>query len=112
LTPYDVVEPHLACISEARMGIIGKNFMDGAPDLVVEILSPSTYDRDMGRKAALYAASDVLEYWIVDLEQQNVTVLSLVEGRYQELRPDWPMVRSLVLPEIRLNIPNLFASLH
>ena len=62
----DRVQPDLLFISEERRGIIGEKQVLGAPDLVVEILSPSTAHRDRGIKLDLYARSGVRQYWIVD----------------------------------------------
>ena len=65
-TIFDIVEPDLIFISNARSGILTHENVQGSPDLVVEILSPSTRRRDEGVKLALYDRSDVLEYWVVD----------------------------------------------
>ncbi len=62
----DRVQPDILFVSKERWGIITKNQVLGAPDLVVEILSPSTAHRDRGIKLDLYARRGVREYWIVD----------------------------------------------
>ena len=54
----------------------------GAPDLVVEILSPSTAARDKGYKKDVYEASGVREYWIVNPMDRSVEVYLLVNGRF------------------------------
>lgn len=64
--------------------IIGSHHIDGAPDLVVEVLSPSTYDRDMTVKMAAYARAGVKEYWIVEPEARRVAV-HLLKGDAYEL---------------------------
>ena len=64
--------------------IIGSHHIDGAPDLVVEVLSPSTYDRDMTVKMAAYARAGVKEYWIVEPEARRVAV-HLLKGDTYEL---------------------------
>ncbi|MGN6358954.1 MAG: Uma2 family endonuclease, partial [Thermomicrobiales bacterium] len=53
-------------------------------DLVVEIVSPDTPERDHVEKREDYAVAGVTEYWIVDPRQQTITVLALHEGQYQE----------------------------
>jgi Uma2 family endonuclease len=62
----DRVQPDLLFVSNERWGIIKEKQILGAPDLVVEILSPSTAHRDRGIKLDLYARRGVREYWIVD----------------------------------------------
>ncbi len=71
----DVVQPDLSFISNERAHIITEENVQGAPDLVVEILSPSTADRDLTFKRALYARHGVQEYWLVDTDAKTVTVL-------------------------------------
>ena len=70
----DRVQPDLLFVSNERQGIIGKKQMLGAPDLVVEILSPSTAHRDRGIKLDLYARCGVRQYWIVDPDRDVVDV--------------------------------------
>ena len=70
----DRVQPDILFVSNERRGIIGKNQVLGAPDLVVEILSPITAHRDRGVKLDLYARRGVREYWIVDPDEDVVDV--------------------------------------
>ena len=67
LSDTDVVQPDLLFVSRAREHLLGGgDNVRGAPDLVIEILSPATADRDRGYKRALYARHGVAEYWLVD----------------------------------------------
>ncbi len=68
----DRVQPDILFVSNERRSIIGEKQVTGAPDLVVEILSPSTAHRDRGIKLDLYARHGVREYWIVDPEEDTV----------------------------------------
>ena len=68
------VQPDLVFISEARRGIVAKEGLRGAPDLVIEILSPTTASRDRGVKLKLYERQGVEQYWIVDPEEEAVEV--------------------------------------
>ena len=70
----DRVQPDIFFVSAERLGIIGEAQVTGAPDLVVEILSPSTARRDRGIKFDLYARGGVREYWIVDPDEDSVDV--------------------------------------
>ncbi len=83
LSDIDVVQPDLLFVSNERMHIITPAGVQGAPDLVVEILSPATAERDRGYKRALYARNGVKEYWIVGTDAGVVTVLLLGDDGYE-----------------------------
>ncbi len=83
LSEINVVQPDLLFVSRKRLGILTEANVRGAPDLAVEILSPSTGQRDLGVKRTLYAKFGVLEYWIVDPESKTVEVLSWTETGYR-----------------------------
>ena len=78
----DTPQPDLLFISKERLGIIGEQMIEGSPDLIMEILSPSTAYYDLKDKKRLYEASGVKEYWIVDPKAQEIEVYEFVEGRY------------------------------
>ena len=76
LSPYTVLVPDLVYFTAERFArVVNEKHATGAPDLVVEILSPGTRRRDMGRKRAVYDREGVGEYWIVDPAAQAITVL-------------------------------------
>ena len=80
-TPEDVdtmVEPDLSVICDRSK--IDKRGCKGAPDLVIEILSPSTRRHDRLVKLGLYQRAGVREYWIVDPDNGSVQVLTLTDG--------------------------------
>ena len=83
LGTHDVVEPDLIYVSHerSRKFLTEKN-MQGAPDLVVEILSPGTKRRDLTLKRDLYDRAGVLEYWIVDPVGNTVTIYRRGRGRF------------------------------
>ncbi len=83
LSPTDVVQPDIVFIAERRRDIIGEAAIHGAPDLVVEVLSPGTAAIDRGRKMQAYARATVPEYWIVDLDVRAVEVYHLEGGKYR-----------------------------
>ena len=77
LSNHDVAQPDLMFVSNERAGILTEANVQGAPDLVVEILSPSTAEYDQGYKRALYGRHEVREFWIVDPDAETVEVLVL-----------------------------------
>ncbi len=78
----DVVQPDILFVSPQRAHIIDDD-MRGAPDLVVEVLSPATQARDRGYKRTCYARHGVREYWLVDPDARMVEVLSLGEQDFE-----------------------------
>ncbi len=79
----EVVQPDILFISEHRRRIIHPQEIRGAPDLIVEILFPSTADYDRRYKRTLYARHGVQEYWIVDPQEKTIEVLTLGERGYE-----------------------------
>ena len=84
LSDHDVVQPDLLFVLKENAHIITKANMQGAPDLVVEILSPSTSRRDWNEKRDLYAKYGVRELWIADPDERVVWVMTLRDGVYGE----------------------------
>lgn len=81
----DTFQPDIVFVVEARRSIITHRACEGAPDLVVEILFPSTSQRDLGIKRERYAQFGVREYWIVDPVAMSLEVLVLRDGEYVSL---------------------------
>jgi len=79
LSPNDVVVPDLFAVLSAHHSILTADFVAGAPDLAVEILSPSTRVIDLTKKKAAYQRARVPEYWIVDPDR-NVVDQHLLGG--------------------------------
>ncbi len=80
LSDTDTVRPDLLFVSKERLEIITEDNVRGAPDLVVEIRSPSTARQDWTVKRELYARHGVKEYWLLDPEAATVAVLLLEDG--------------------------------
>lgn len=78
------VQPDIIFVSRERREIIEEAGIVGAPDLVVEILSPSTAGRDRTIKLRLYERQGLGEYWIVDPDESTVDVWRFGEGRVHE----------------------------
>jgi Uma2 family endonuclease len=85
LSNYDVAQPDILFVSNRRSHIVTAANIQGAPDLIVEVLSPGTQQYDRGYKRTLYARHGVREYWLVDPDAERVEVL--VEGGEAGLTP-------------------------
>jgi Uma2 family endonuclease len=83
LAPDTVVQPDIVVILSANLDRITPSRIIGAPDLVVEILSPGTAGYDRREKQDAYARAGVGEYWIVDPGAQTVELLTLDQGGYR-----------------------------
>jgi Uma2 family endonuclease len=111
LSDYDVLEPDLLFILNEHRGII-QDWIRGAPDLVIEVLSPTTTRPDRGPKLKAYARFSVPEYWIVDLEQRAIEVYRRTEqglGAAQTLH-DHETLTSPLLPGFALSLRDVFPS--
>ena len=82
LTEDTALQPDLVFISNARAGIIQEDWIAGAPDLVVEVLSPSTAAHDRATKLPIYAEAGVPEVWLIDSQPKTVEVLRLQGKKY------------------------------
>jgi Uma2 family endonuclease len=74
LTAHDVVEPDLLVVLGDQQNILTDKNIQGAPALVIEILSPGTRRRDQSLKRQLFDRAGVREYWMVDPDRNQVTV--------------------------------------
>ena len=110
LSPTDVVQPDLIFISSARAHIITEDNIRGAPDLVVEILSPSTAGYDRTTKRNLYARHGVGEYWLIDPYAKTITVLVLGANGYNThaVYGEGDTLTSPTLAGFALNLSELF----
>ena len=91
--------PDLLFVAKERADMIQPTLVEGAPDLIVEIVSPDSVERDWREKYLEYQAAGVGEYWVVDLEYQRLAVYRLGEqGRYQAVLAEEGVYRSQILP--------------
>jgi Uma2 family endonuclease len=83
LDPENTVQPDIVFIATANVEIIQRRAIFGVPELLVELVSPSSVRRDRYDKKALYARFGVKEYWIGDPANKALEILALKEGRYE-----------------------------
>lgn len=110
LGQYNVVQPDILFIVEERLGIVTEPNIRGAPDLVVEILSPGTADLDRLTKRALYARYGVREMWLVDPVAHAIEVAVNRNGELVTLRvyPTGSTMTSPLLPGFALDVDEVF----
>jgi Uma2 family endonuclease len=110
---YDVVEPDLLFIARDQLEIMTEKNVQGAPALVVEVLSRSTKARDERIKLQLFDRSGVREYWLVDPDRNHVTAFRREDGG--TLRSvaslgvsEHEVLTSPLLPGFSLSLADLF----
>lgn len=106
---YTVVQPDLCVICDATK--LDKRGCLGAPDLMVEILSPGNITKEMDNKFRLYEEAGVREYWIVEPNDKFVLVYVLRDGEFVGLRPCTETVplTSTILPGLTIDLAVVFA---
>lgn len=108
----NVFEPDILFIHKDRLNIIGEQNVQGAPDLVVEILSESTAYRDTIHKKKMYARFGVKECWLVAPEDKLVEVYTLKgQGEYQLLKTyyDKDIIESETIGGLKISLAEIFA---
>ena len=110
LNNHTVLEPDLYFVSRERAHILSEQGTLGAPDLVVEILSPSTARLDVGVKRRLYAESGVREMWVVVPETRTLEVYRFAENAAEPVAALGleDTLHSPVLPGLALPIREIF----
>lgn len=103
-----VVQPDVLVVCDRAK--LRKDGCVGTPEVVFEVLSPSTATRDLLMKYDLYERHGVREYWVVDPIEKVMVRFTLKDGRY-ERSGEQPVLESLVLPGFSLEPAALFASL-
>ena len=108
-TTKNILQPDLCVICDLEKpfdkGCIG------APDLVVEILSPSTAQKDVGKKRDLYEEYGVKELWIVHPEEGTVLIHVLENGKYRllPLLVKGQVLQSAAFPDLKVNLAEVFS---
>ncbi|MBU1821327.1 MAG: Uma2 family endonuclease [Bacteroidetes bacterium] len=105
---FTVVQPDLCLVCDGSK--LDEQGCNGAPDLVVEILSPGNTKREMKDKFELYEEAGVREYWLVEPNDEFVLVYVLnEEERYVTHQPATKLARSTVFPELCVDLDELFS---
>ncbi len=102
-----VVQPDICVICDLEK--IDKRGCLGAPDIVVEILSPGNIAKELNNKYDVYEESGVKEYWVVSQQDKTFLVYTLVNGKYQASRlMTGGIITTPILPGFELNLDELF----
>jgi len=103
-----VVQPDVVVVCDPKK--LGEEGCRGAPDLVVEILSPSNTAIEMERKLLLYKEAGVQEYWIVDPKDKHISIYSQKSGEYTlQIYSNKDSVKPGVLPGLEIPLSTIFA---
>jgi Uma2 family endonuclease len=105
-----VVEPDLLVVAQDRLSIVKNDYIEGAPDLIVEVISPTSEERDRGYKFKLYAEQGVKEYWLADYKKRVLQIFGLTSSGFQlagEFKDD-EEVASPMFPELRFRVSELW----
>ena len=105
------VQPDLVYVSRERLGIVVERGLEGAPDLVVEVLSRGTQARDRGIKMRRYAAARIPHYWIVDPRSRALEAYRLGERGYDRTGTHGPgsLFQPELFPGLEIPIDDLWA---
>ncbi len=118
--PVDVVlddqnslQPDILFIDAQHLTMVRGAKVYGAPQLIVEVISPGSRSRDSVEKPMRYALAGATEYWLVDPELETFSVFALVENVYVERAAgEDGIVESMVLPGLRINAETDFATVN
>lgn len=104
---FTVVQPDLCVVCDENK--LDKRGCIGAPDLVIEILSPGNSKKEMKQKYELYEEAGVQEYWVVHPEEENITIFSLQNGKYIGLKPVVDdFINSPLFPQLKIHTDEVF----
>ena len=108
-----VVQPDILFISKEGLDIIKEAAIMGSPDLIVEIISPSSASYDTVEKRDIYEEYGVKEYWLVFPQEKAIEVLTLEDGVYRELCKGRKtgIVMSKIIAGLEVDLKEVFESL-
>jgi Uma2 family endonuclease len=105
LDDFNGPEPDIAFVKMSRIQLIMRGYVDGRPDLAMEIVSPDSILRDYKHKRTIYENAGIEEYWIIDQIKKKVTLLRLDgRGKYREVPPVKGCLHSKVIEGFWLKI--------
>ncbi len=111
LDTFNTFQPDVMFISNERLAIIGTDMVRGAPDLVVEVLSPSTAYYDLRKKMPIYFKYGVKECWIVDVSEGTVERYAWIDGEPKRISKSTgcEKITTPILPDFEIPTEQIFA---
>ncbi len=111
LTETNVYQPDILFVSQKNLHIMQEDGVHGAPDLVIEILSPSTSHLDLGSKKRVYARCGVLEFWAVHPQERKVVIYDLRKSDTEPVNTwlDGDRFECKLLPGLEFEVAKFFA---
>ena len=108
---YTVVQPDICVICDLKK--LDQRGCTGAPDIVIEILSPGNNEKELRNKYEVYEEAGVTEYWIISPQDKTFFKYSLVDGHYQpsKLMTIGDIITTAVLPGFELDLRTVFAGI-
>jgi Uma2 family endonuclease len=92
-------EPDLGYVQGSRLHLVGKTYVDGPPDLAIEIVSPDSIERDYEKKRRQYEEAGVQEYWIIDPLKNTMTCFARSRnGKFRKVRASGGKIVSHTIP--------------
>lgn len=104
LSDHTAPEPDLAFVSKKHIDRLKRGYVDGPPDLAIEVISPDSIERDYENKRGRYEEGGVLEYWIIDPMEQTATFLVREGASFVERQPEDHLYKSKVLEGFELDV--------
>lgn len=110
LSMIDTVQPDILFVSQSRIRIVATNNVVAIPDLIVEVVSPSSTQRDRGEKWKLYQKYELPEYWIVDPDSQTIDLFTYFDHHLNlvETLKSGQQLRSRQIEGLVLNVHEVF----
>jgi Uma2 family endonuclease len=108
---FTVVQPDICIICDASK--VDARGCTGAPDIVLEILSPGNNQKELRNKYEVYEESGVKEYWIISPQDESFLKYTLVDGHYQasRLMTIGDIITTPILPGFELSLETIFTGI-
>jgi len=111
----ETYQPDILFITKERLNIIGEQRIEGAPDLIMEILSPSTAYYDLKAKMRVYEKSGVREYWVIDPMEKSIEIyqnkecsFALAEKAILQSKSGKGSVSSRLFNQLKIDLKTVF----